>query len=69
MKSAERPLHWVGDTNKTLINLLILAQVAKLSHEGLDYPIRRAGSWEYLGGSWREVTPKLFAILITFREN
>ena len=33
------------------------------------WPIRRAGSWGYLAGSWREATPNVIIILIDIREN
>ena len=33
------------------------------------WPIRRAGSWGYLAGSWREATPNVINILINIREN
>ena len=32
-------------------------------------PIRIAGSWGYLAGSWREARPHLIVILISIRED
>ena len=33
------------------------------------WPIRKARSWGYLAGSWREATPNVIIVLINIREN
>ena len=68
LEGSHSPLGVIGITCTHIMNLS--GHGAGIPPMGVPvWPIRTAGSWGYLAGSWREATPHCVTILENVREN